>query len=121
MVKAQCLVSYEDYSRSFESRHWMAKMSNKEILDKVHNPEPLEAKMRRLRLRFFEQCMRKDSSLEKDLMAGIASGSRRGRQRKRWMDCILADAGISLAEAVALCKNRDSQRQLIHRITRSWR
>ena len=53
--------------------------------------------------------MRKDSSLEKDLMVGITSDSRRrGRQRKRWIDCILADAGISLTEAAALCRNRDS-------------
>ena len=32
-----------------------------EILDKVHNPELVEAKMCRLRLRFFGHCMRKDS------------------------------------------------------------
>ena len=52
------------------------------------------------------------SSLENDLMVGIVSGSRRGRQRKRWMDCILADAGISLAEAVALCESRYAWKQL---------
>ena len=33
------------------------------------------------------------------------------------MDCILADAGISLVEAAALCRNRDSWRHLIHKIT----
>ena len=96
-------------------------MRNKEVLDKVHNPEPLEAKMFRLRLRSFRQCTRKDNRLEKDLMVGITSGSRRRgcRQRKRWMDCIPADAVISLAEAAALRRSRDSRRQFIHRIASS--
>ena len=76
----------------------MAKTKKKEILDRVHNPEPLEAKMCRLRLHFFGHCMRKDTSLEKDLMVDIASGSRRGLQRKCWIDCILEEAGISFAE-----------------------
>ena len=61
-----------------------------------------------------------DNSLEKDVMVGMTSGSRRrGRKRKRWMDCILADAGISFPEAAALCRNFDSRRQVNHRITRS--
>ena len=66
--------------------------------------------------------MGKDNSLEKDLMVRIHSGTRRrGCQRKRWMDCILADAGISLAEAAALCRDCESWRQCIHRINRNRR
>ena len=52
--------------------------------------------------------MRKESSLEKELMVGSSSSRRRGCQRKRWMAWILANAGISLAETAALCRNRAS-------------
>ena len=43
--------------------------------------------------------MQKDNSLERDLMVGITSGSRRrGHQRTRWLDCTLVDSGISFAK-----------------------
>ena len=49
-------------------------------------------------------------------MVGITSGSRRiGRQMKRWTDCIMADSGISLVDAAALCRKRNSRRNFTHR------
>ena len=64
--------------------------------------------------------MRKDNSLEKDLMVGITSDSiRRGCQRKRWLDCMLrpcekivTDGNILFIESPEIEKDLTAHREM---------
>ena len=54
--------------------------------------------MLKLKLQYFGYLMRRTDSFENTLMLGmIESGSRRGRQRKRWLDGITDATDMSLS------------------------
>ena len=76
---------------------WTPRRSNQSIL-KVINPEySLEGWMLKLKLQYFGHLMQSADSSEKTLMLGRTEGSRRGRQRMRWLDGITdsTDMGLS--------------------------
>ena len=55
--------------------------------------------MLKLKLQYFGHLMRRVDSLEKTLMLGKIGGRRRrGRQRMRWLDCIMDSMDVSLSE-----------------------
>ena len=54
--------------------------------------------MLKLKFQYFGHLMRRTDSLEKTLMLGKIVGSRRGRQRMRWLDSITDSVDMSLSK-----------------------
>ena len=70
---------------------WTAKRSNQSSLKEINPEYSLEGLMVKLKLQNFGHLMQRGDSLEKTLMLGKIEGRRRrGRQRMRWLDGILA-------------------------------
>ena len=67
---------------------WTARRSNQSILKEISPGCSLEGLMLRLKLQYFGHLMWRADSLEKTLMLGGIGGSKRGRQRMRWLDGI---------------------------------
>ena len=64
--------------------------------------------------------MQRVDSLEKTLMLGGIRGRRkRGRQRRRWLDCITDSMHVSLRELRELVMNREACCAAIHGVTKS--
>jgi hypothetical protein len=98
---------------------WTARVTNKEVLERIKQDMSLDGKITRLRLTYFGHVMR-SNSLEKSVMLGMVSGKRRpGRQRTRWIDIIKADTGLSMEQLKEAVKDRNEWRELAYRIAKS--
>ena len=76
---------------------WTARRSNQPILKEINPEYSLEGLMLKLKLQYLGHLMWKADLLEKTLMLGkIESRRRRGRQRMRWVDGIIASMDMSL-------------------------
>ena len=94
---------------------WTAKRSNQSILKEINPGISLEGLMLKLKLQYFSHLMRRVDSLEKILMlGGIGGRRRRGRQRMRWLDCIVDLMDVSLSELREMVMNREAWRAVIH-------
>ena len=84
-------------------KNFLSPLDSKEIKPvnpKEINPEfSLEGLMLKLKLQYFGHLIRRTDSLEKTLMLGkIEGGSRRERQRMRWLEGITDSMNMSLSK-----------------------
>ena len=88
---------------------WTARRSNQSILKEISPEYSLEGLMLKLKLQYFGHLMRSADSFEKTLMLGkIEGGTRRGRQRKRWLNGITKAMDVGLSTLWELVKDREA-------------
>ncbi|XP_049720335.1 uncharacterized protein LOC126064890 [Elephas maximus indicus] len=96
---------------------WTAKRTNKSVLEEVQPECSLEARMVRLCLTYFGHVVRRDQSLEKDIMFGRVQGQRkRGRPSVRWIDTVAATLSSSITTIVRMAQDRAVFRSVVHRV-----
>ena len=100
---------------------WTARISN-QLIPKAINPEySLEGLMLKLKLnlQYYGHLLQRANSLEKTLMLGKIEGSRRGRQRMRWLDGIIDSTDISLSKLGKMVKDREAWHASVHGIAKN--
>ena len=93
---------------------WTARRSNQSIMKEISPGISLEGMMLKLKLQYFSHLMQRVDSL-----GWIGGRSKRGRQRKRWLDGITDLMDVNLSELWEMVMDRDACRAAIHGVAKS--
>ena len=84
---------------------WTARRSSQSVLKEINPEYSLEGLI--LKLQYFGHLMPRFDVFEKTLILGKIEGRRRrGRQRMRWLDSIIASMDMSLSQLQEMVKDR---------------
>ena len=99
----------------------IARRSNQSIIKETNLEYSLEGLMLKLKLQYFGHLIQRADSLGKTLMVGNKTGGkkRRGRQRMRWSDSIIAPRDMSLSKFQEMVKDRESWQAAAHGVAKS--
>ena len=99
---------------------WVDKRSNTWILNKNKLDYTLESQVLTHSLKYFGHTIRKDGSMEKDIMLGRASGTRRrGRPKIRWLDTLTTATVMKITDMARMARDRGAWRTRVQDIARN--
>lgn len=77
--------------------------------------------MMKLQLSYFGHTVKREKSLEKEIMFGEIEGTwRSGRLATKWLNTLTTAGGMTLEDLTRLAQNRLLFRFLVHQVARTW-
>ena len=89
------------------------------ILKEINPEYSLEELVLKLKLQYFGHLMQRTDSLEKTLVLGKTEDTRRGQQRRRWLNGITDSMDMSLSKIQEMVKDREAWHGAVHGVTKS--